>query len=58
MSIFKGAGVAIITPFHTDGSVNYEKLGELIDFQIENICYVLFLDAPLLKQLFLYTITI
>ena len=36
MSIFKGAGVAIITPFHTDGSVNYEKLGELIDFQIEN----------------------
>lgn len=36
MSIFKGAGVAIITPFHTDGTVNYEKLGELIDFQIEN----------------------
>lgn len=36
MAIFKGAGVAIITPFHADGSVNYEKLGELIEFQIEN----------------------
>ena len=36
MSIFKGAGVAIVTPFHEDGSVNYEKLQELIDFQIEN----------------------
>lgn len=36
MAIFEGAGVAIITPFHKDGSVNYEKLGELIDFQIEN----------------------
>ena len=30
MSIFTGAGVAIITPFHADGSVNYEKLDELI----------------------------
>ena len=28
MSIFTGAGVAIITPFHADGSVNYEKLDE------------------------------
>lgn len=36
MAIFKGAGVAIITPFHEDGSVNFEKLGELIEFQIEN----------------------
>lgn len=36
MAIFTGAGVAIITPFNEDGSVNYEKLGELIDFQIEN----------------------
>lgn len=36
MAIFKGAGVAIITPFQEDGSVNYEKLGELIEFQIAN----------------------
>lgn len=36
MAIFKGAGVAIITPFHEDGSVDYEKFGELIEFQIQN----------------------
>ncbi len=34
--IFTGAGVALVTPFHADGSVNYEKLGELIEFQIAN----------------------
>lgn len=34
--IFEGAGVAIVTPFNEDGSVNYERFGELIDFQIEN----------------------
>lgn len=34
--IFKGAAVAIVTPFNPDGSINYEKFGELIDFQIEN----------------------
>jgi 4-hydroxy-tetrahydrodipicolinate synthase len=36
MAIFTGAGVAIITPFHEDGSVNYNKLEELIDFQCNN----------------------
>lgn len=36
MSIFKGSGVAIITPFTEKNEVNYEKLGELIEFQIEN----------------------
>lgn len=34
MSIFKGAGVALITPFHQDGSVNYEKLTEILEEQI------------------------
>ena len=34
--VFTGAGVAIVTPMHADGTVNYEKLGEVIDFQIEN----------------------
>lgn len=34
--IFTGAGVAIVTPMNEDGSVNFEKLGEIIDFQIEN----------------------
>lgn len=36
MAIFKGAGVAIVTPFTEDNHVNFQKLGELIDFQIEN----------------------
>lgn len=35
-TIFTGAAIAIITPFNTDGSVNYEVLGEMIDNQIEN----------------------
>jgi 4-hydroxy-tetrahydrodipicolinate synthase len=33
--IFTGSGVAIVTPF-TDDGIDFEKLGELIDFQIEN----------------------
>ena len=34
MAIFKGAGVAIVTPFHEDGTVNYEKFAQLIEEQI------------------------
>lgn len=33
-TIFTGAGVAIVTPMHDDGSVNYAALGELIEMQI------------------------
>lgn len=36
MSIFKGAGVALITPFNEDLTVNYEKLEQLVDYHIEN----------------------
>ena len=36
MAIFKGAGVAIATPFKENGEVNYEEFGRLIEFQIEN----------------------
>lgn len=35
-TIFTGSGVAIITPMNQDGTVNYEKIKEIIDFQIEN----------------------
>jgi len=35
-TIFTGAAIAIITPMNGDGSINYDKLGELIDDQIEN----------------------
>ena len=34
MAIFEGAGVALVTPFHQDGSVNYEKLTEILEEQI------------------------
>ena len=34
MSVFTGAGVAIVTPMHEDGSVNYEKFAEIIEYQI------------------------
>lgn len=34
MAIFKGAGVAIVTPMYDNGEVNYEKLGELLEEQI------------------------
>lgn len=34
--IFKGAGVAIVTPMNEDSSINYDLLGKLIDRQIEN----------------------
>lgn len=36
MSIFTGAGVALITPMKEDFSVNYEKLEELVEYQIAN----------------------
>lgn len=36
MPIFKGAGVAIVTPMKENFEVNYDKLEELIDFQINN----------------------
>ncbi len=36
MSFFKGAGVAIVTPFYENGEVNYDGFGKLIEFQIEN----------------------
>ena len=36
MAIFKGAGVAIVTPMYEDGKVNYDKLEELLEYQIAN----------------------
>ena len=34
--IFKGAGVALVTPMNSDSSVNYDELEKLIEFQIKN----------------------
>lgn len=36
MSIFTGAGVALVTPFDGDGEVDLKQLKELIDYQINN----------------------
>lgn len=36
MAIYKGAGVALVTPFTDNGEVNYEKLAELLEYQIEH----------------------
>lgn len=34
--IFTGAAVAIITPMHEDGTVNYEEFARFVNWQIEN----------------------
>ncbi len=36
MSVFRGAGVAIVTPMRKDLSIDYDEFARLIDFQIEN----------------------
>lgn len=36
MAVFRGAGVAIVTPFTKNNEVDYEKLNELIEFHIAN----------------------
>lgn len=34
MAVFTGSGVAIVTPFHEDGTINYEAFEKLIEYQI------------------------
>lgn len=36
MAVFTGAGVALVTPFNQDGTINYERFADLIEFQITN----------------------
>ena len=36
MSIFKGSGVAIVTPMKDNGEVDYERFAKLVEFQIAN----------------------
>lgn len=35
-NIFKGLGIALITPFTTEGSVDYKALARLVEYQIDN----------------------
>ena len=37
----KGSIVALVTPMNEDGSVNYDKLGELLEYQIANSTYAI-----------------
>jgi 4-hydroxy-tetrahydrodipicolinate synthase len=34
--LFRGTGVALVTPFHTDGSVDFDSLSKLVDHVINN----------------------
>ncbi|HBH92692.1 MAG TPA: 4-hydroxy-tetrahydrodipicolinate synthase, partial [Bacteroides sp.] len=36
MAIFEGAGVAMITPMKANGEINYDKMAEFIDYQVDN----------------------
>ena len=35
-NIFKGLGIALITPFQEDGSVDYKALIRLVEYQLDN----------------------
>ena len=35
-TIFTGAGVAIVTPFNADGSINFDGFAENLEYQINN----------------------
>ena len=35
-NIFKGLGIALITPFLEDGSVDYKSLIRLVQYQLDN----------------------
>lgn len=46
MNELQGAGVALVTPFNTDGTVDYQSLGNLIDYQInEGMDYLVVLGT-------------
>lgn len=35
-NVFHGLGIALITPFKTDGSVDYDALKRLVEYQLDN----------------------
>ena len=37
MAIFTGSGVALVTPFHEDESINYDKLDEMLDYHCTHV---------------------
>ncbi len=54
-ALFTGAGVALVTPMLPDGSINYAKIEELVDWHIENGTDAIIMcgttgEAPTLKM--------
>ena len=35
-NIFKGLGIALVTPFNEDGTVDYDSLKRLVEYQLKN----------------------
>ena len=53
--LFTGSGVALVTPMHPDGSINYAKLEQLVDWHVDNGTDALIIcgttgEAPTLKM--------
>ena len=53
--LFTGSGVALVTPMNPDGSINYGKIEELVDWHIANSTDALIIcgttgEAPTLKM--------
>ena len=53
--LFTGSGVALVTPMNPDGSINYGKIEELVDWHIANATDALIIcgttgEAPTLKM--------
>ncbi len=48
-NIFKGLGIALITPFKTDGSVDYQALKRLEEFQLTMV-QISFVSSPQLVR--------
>ena len=54
--LFTGSGVALVTPMNPDGSINYGKIEELVDWHIANSTDALIIcgttgEAPTLTNL-------
>ena len=45
-TVFTGSGVALVTPMNTDGSVNYDTLGKILEYQIENGTAAVYAAVP------------
>ena len=49
-NIFKGLGIALVTPFTSNGEVDYPSFRRLIDYQLQNGADFLCIHRPLVSQ--------